>query len=95
MKPGEEALYVMATLRPLHESDRELAAQLGLLPRPTMRGLGDAMTAPPPPPPPRPIRTSERGVRLGGESDPVQRVESDQAGVAVLRFAFRHLPRTP
>lgn len=89
---GSEEIYVIASTRPLSQADPELARYLRLTHSASTRGLDTA--DPPPPPPPIPVKSTDRGNPIpGNKDDPAQRMQTDEGGMAVLRFPFRHESR--
>jgi hypothetical protein len=89
-RAGQENLFVIASAQPLSETDPGLCRSLGLpCATPTS---APASPPPPPPPPPRPppgnldIKNRGRKHKLG----PILVAETDEGGVAVLRFSFQH-----
>ena len=82
-KTGQEHLYVIASTRPLHKTDRGLCSQLRLPCGPVIAG-----NPPPPPPPPGNLDTRTRGRKH--KTGPILQAETDEGGVAVLHFRFRH-----
>lgn len=83
-KLGQENLLVIASKRPLADTDPELCRAL------QAQCVVQASDKPPPPPPPPPgnldIKTRGRKHKHGT----ILQAETDAGGVAVLRFSFQH-----
>jgi hypothetical protein len=95
-EPGHETLYLVASKRPLEQSDPALQAALALKPStPGHPGCGPSLEAAlrgNTNTEPQPSGLAVRGVELSSTGSSVTRVLAGADGVVVLRFSYRHLP---
>ena len=84
-KGGQENLFLVTSKRPLSESDQDLCRALAL---PCVITVSDKPPPPPPPPPPGNLDIKTRGRKH--KQGAILQAETDDGGVAVLRFSFQH-----
>jgi hypothetical protein len=94
--PGRETLYVVASRRPLAQSDPHLYATLARAAAsendPICSAQFEALCAGDNPTRLQRVHATLRGVEVSNAYDSVARAFAQADGVVVLRFAFQHLP---